>query len=306
MTNDNNPPGPLSEKGGAQAHPTGNSCALPPAPSPREGVTGHPAPLGSGEGGEGGVLSAAGSGRPGGGADPRVIPIAVAQPAVAPPESPTAAMIRTLGLVSAICGLIIVGAYQGTYDAVAANKRIATERAVFKVLPKAKSIEEFVVLPGGGIAKVGAGATASEAGAVKFFAAYDADGKLAGIAAEGGAKGYADTVRLMFGYSPDCQCVVGIGVVAMRETPGIGDKIITDKGFLANFTALDVKLKGDLSALVNEVKAVKHGTKTGPWQIDAIAGATITSRAVGKAINDSAQALLPRLVPKLDTLATKS
>ncbi len=92
--------------------------------------------------------------------------------------------------------------------------------------------------------KVGAGDTANAPGAVKFFAAYDAAGKLAGIAAEGGAKGYADTVRIMFGYSPDCQCVVGIGVVSMRETPGIGDKIITDKDFLANFNALDVKLEG--------------------------------------------------------------
>lgn len=236
----------------------------------------------------------------------RVIPIAVAgaTPPV-PPASPTAGMIRTLGLVSAICGLIIVGAYVGTYDAVAANKRIATERAVFRVIPAAKSIAEYVALPGGGIEpRVGAGDTV--AGAVKFFAAYDADGKLAGIAAEGGAKGYADTVRLMFGYSPDCQCVVGIGVVAMRETPGIGDKIITDKDFLANFTALDVRLKGDLSALANEVRAVKHGAKTSAWQIDAIAGATITSRAVGRAINDSAQTLLPRLVPNIDKLRSKS
>lgn len=233
----------------------------------------------------------------------RVIPIAVVD--ATPPASPTAPMIRTLGLVSAICGLIIVGAYQGTYDAVAANKRIATERAVFKVIPAAKSIAEYVALPAGGIEpRVGAGDTAP--GGVKFFAAYDAAGKLAGIAAEGGAKGYADTVRIMFGYSPDCQCVVGIGVVAMRETPGIGDKIITDRNFLANFNALDVKLKGDLSALANEVRAVKHGAKTSPWQVDAIAGATITSRAVGRAINDSAQVLLPRLVPNLDKLRSKS
>ncbi len=238
---------------------------------------------------------------------PRVIPIvALGAMPPAPPASPTVAMIRTLGLVAAICGLIIVGAYEGTYDAVAANKRIATERAVFKVIPAAKSIAEFVSLPGGGISKVSPGDTASAAGTVKFFAAYDAAGKLVGIAAEGGAKGYADTVRIMFGYSPHCQCVIGIGVVAMRETPGIGDKIITDREFLANFTALDVKLKADLSALANEVRAVKHGSKTSAWQIDAIAGATITSRAVGKAINDSAQALLPRLVPQLDTLATKS
>ena len=237
----------------------------------------------------------------------RVIPIAVAGATPPAPASPTAAMIRTLGLVSAICGLIIVGAYQSTYDAVAANKRIATERAVFKVIPAAKSIAEYVALPAGGIEpRVGAGDTAITPGAVKFFAAYDEGGKLAGIAAEGTAKGYADTVRIMFGYSPDCQCVVGIGVVNMRETPGIGDKIITDKEFLANFKALDAKLNKELSALVNEVKTVKHGTKTNTWQIDAIAGATITSRAVGKAINDSAQALLPRLVPNLDKLASKS
>jgi electron transport complex protein RnfG len=245
--------------------------------------------------------------------DHRVIPIV--EQASPPPESPTGAMIRTLGLVSAICGLIIVGAYQGTYDAVAANKRIATERAVFKVLPKAKAIAEFVAAPGGGIARVGAGDAPKEApsggaaigpGSVKFFAAYDEAGKLAGIAAEGVGKGYADNVRIMFGYQPDCQCVVGIGVVSMRETPGIGDKIITDKEFLANFTALDLKLKADLSALANEVKAVKHGSKANAWQVDAISGATITSRAVGKAINDSAQALLPRLVPNLDKLGSKS
>jgi len=91
-------------------------------------------------------------------------------------------------------------------------------------------------------------------------------------------------------------------VVSMRETPGIGDKIITDKAFLANFTALDVKLNADLNALAHEVTSVKHGAKTQPWQIDAIAGATITSRAVGKAINDAAQLLLPRLVPNIDKL----
>lgn len=220
-------------------------------------------------------------------------------------STPTAAMIRTLGLISLICGVIIVGAYQSTYDAVAANKRIATERAVFKVIPAARSIVEYATAPGGGVAaKVDGGETVP--GTVKFFAAYDADGKLAGIAAEGAAKGYADTVRIMFGYSPPCQCVVGIGVVAMRETPGIGDKIYTDKDFLANFKALDAKLDADLAALANEIRTVKHGTKTSDWQIDAIAGATITSRAVGKAINDAAQALLPHLVPNLEKLAGKS
>jgi electron transport complex protein RnfG len=227
----------------------------------------------------------------------------IAEPHTAPASTPTLAMIRTLGLVSAICGLIIVGAYQGTYDAVAANKRIAMERAVFKVVPAAKAIEEYVALPGGGIAKAGAEAPI---GAVKFFAAYNENGRLAGIAAEGVAKGYADAVRIMFAYTPDCECVSGIGVVAMRETPGIGDKIITDKAFLENFKALEAGLNADMSAMVHEIKTVKHGAKTVPWEIDAIAGATITSRAVGRAVNDSAQILLPRLVPNIEKIKDKS
>ena len=220
------------------------------------------------------------------------------------PATPTGAMIRTLGLVSAICGLVIVGAYQGTYDAVAANKRIAMERAVFKVVPAAKSIEEFHAKAEGGIDK--AGAEAPPAGAIRFFAGYDEAGNLVGVAAEGGAKGYADIVRVMFGYDPACQCVRNIGVVSMRETPGIGDKIITDKAFLENFKELDAQLTADMKALANEIRTVKNGSKTDAWQIDAIAGATITSRAVGKAINDTAQALLPRLAPNLDKIGSKS
>jgi electron transport complex protein RnfG len=223
----------------------------------------------------------------------------------APQVTPTATLLRVLGIVSAVCGLIIVGSYEITLPAANANRRIALERAVFKVVPTAKSIVEYYALPAGGIeqAKGGGEAPASVA---KFYAAYDDAGKLTGIAAEAGAKGYADIVRIMFGYDTACQCITGIGVVSMKETPGIGDKILIDKDFQANFKALDVKLTDDLSALVNEVKTVKHGTKTNPWQIDAIAGATVTSRAVGKGINDAAQFLLPKLAPNLEKLKVKS
>jgi electron transport complex protein RnfG len=234
---------------------------------------------------------------------------------LAPQTTSAVAMIRTLGLLSAICGLIIVSAYQGTYDAVQENKRIAVERAVFKVIPAARSIAEYLALPDGNIEKVGAGGTASAgsaantgtapAGAVKFYAGYDAAGKFAGLAAEGAAKGYADYVRILFAYDPIAGKVIGFSVVASRETPGIGDKILVDKDFLANFP-LEAKLAGDLKTLAHEIRAVKHGSKTHPWEVDAISGATITSRAVSKAINDTAQTLLPRIAPHLDKLKEKS
>jgi electron transport complex protein RnfG len=218
-----------------------------------------------------------------------------------PQMTSAVAMIRTLGLIAALCGLIIVATYQGTYDAVQENKRIAVERAVFQVIPFARSIVEYVVLPSGEIRKVGAGGTAASAapaGSLKFFAGYDAMGKLAGIAAEGVAKGYADNVRILFAYDPVNASITRFGLVAMRETPGIGDKILVDKNFLANFP-LEAQLNADLKSLAHAITTVKHGSKSNPWEIDAITGATITSRAVGRAINDAAQALLPRIVPQL-------
>ena len=224
--------------------------------------------------------------------------------AILPQTTPAVAMIRTLGLIAAICGLIIVSAYQGTYDAVQENKRIAVERAVFKVIPVAKSIVEFAALPTGGMEKIGASGTVP-AGALKFYAGYDEGGGLAGIAAEGAAKGYADNVRILFAYDLATSSISAFSVVAMRETPGIGDKILVDKEFLANFP-LEAKVSADLKALANAIVTVKHGSKTKPWEVDAISGATITSRAVGKAINDAAQVLLPRIAPNLDKLKEKS
>jgi electron transport complex protein RnfG len=218
--------------------------------------------------------------------------------------TPSMAMVRTLGMVSVICGIIIVGVYQFTLPAVNANKKLALERQVFKVLPNAKSVVPYFARQSG--IESAEGQDQAPAGAMMFYAVYDAEKKLAGIAAEASSAGYADQVRILYAYDVDKQAITGIGVISMRETPGIGDKILTDADFLRNFTALDVKLSADMQSLANAVKTVKHGSKTNPWQVDAIAGATVTSKAVGRGINESAQTLLPRLLPHLDKLRNPS
>ncbi|MCP5277184.1 MAG: FMN-binding protein [Thiobacillus sp.] len=207
-------------------------------------------------------------------------------------------MIVTLGLVATLCGILIVSAYQGTLEAVAANKRIVLERAVFRVIPGATSMKSFHASSAGIVPASGY----QPEGGIAFHAAYDQAGQLKGIAAEGAAMGYADMVRVLYAYDPQRQVIVGFGVVSHRETPGIGDKIITDAAFLKNFQALDVRLAADMKALANAVRTVKHGAKNQPWQIDAITGATVTSKAVGKGINDSAQRLLPLLVPNMEAV----
>lgn len=212
--------------------------------------------------------------------------------------TPGSKMILTMGLVASICGVLIVAAFENTQGPIAENKRIMVERAVLKVLPGAAKVREYVATPSG-ITPLEGGVVE---GGVKFYAAYDAAGALKGIAVEAAGKGYADVVRVLYGYDVSCQCIIGIGVVSMRETPGIGDKIITDQEFLKNFEALDVRVNSELTALANAVKVVKHGSKQNAWEIDAIAGATVTSKAVGRGINESAQKLMPLLAPHITEL----
>lgn len=217
--------------------------------------------------------------------------------AVQAPDTRSLAMIRTLGLIATLSGLLVVLVFELTKPAIEANKQELIEKAVFQVIPGATKRRDFIVTE----TDVTPAAQANDKG-ITIYAGYDGNGKLMGVAAEAAAQGYADIIRLLYGYSPQCECITGIRILKLSETPGLGDKIITDADFVANFDALEAKLDAGMSSLLNPITTVKHGTKQNPWEIDAISGATISSKAVGKALNDSAQHLLPRLLPHIRKL----
>ncbi len=113
------------------------------------------------------------------------------------------------------------------------------------------------------------------------------------IAIEAAGQGYADIIRILYGYDPNQQAVVGFHVLESKETPGLGDKIEKDPDFLANFKALDGSLNDDQTAVRNRVVPVKKGTKQSPWEVDGITGATISSRAIGDIIGTSTERWIP-------------
>ena len=204
-------------------------------------------------------------------------------------RTPGFRMIRSLGGIAMLSGLVVVLVYQWTQPIIAENQRIATERAVFEVIEGAATKKDFRLGESGPVPADSGSDTPGET----VYAAYDTDGRLKGIAMPAAAQGYQDIVKLLYGYDPYCQCIRGIKVLKMTETPGLGDKIIKDPAFLANFDALQARVNPGERGLEQAIVTVKHGTKTDPWQIDAISGATVTSNAVGKALNKSAQALAP-------------
>ncbi len=207
------------------------------------------------------------------------------------------AMIRALGLVSLICGFSVTLAYQWAKPYVEENQRLSTEQAVRMVLPAALTQRAFVLGPEG--ARAAAPDSPPES---TVYVGYDGAGKIVGIAARGAARGYADLVQLMYAYEPGCRCITAVKVVKMNETPGLGDKVTKDAAFLKNFEALDAQPNGEGTGLANPIVTVKHGTKRFPWQIDAISGSTVTSKAIGRGLDQSAQRLIPLIHKHLAAL----
>ena len=214
---------------------------------------------------------------------------------VAPPPTSAWSMYRALVGIAAFCGLAVVLVFQATRPVIAKNRAEALERAIFDVVPGSATSRAFRLLDDGRFAP----ATADGKSGPVVHAAYADDGGLAGLAIEGRGMGYQDTIAVLWGYSPALEAIVGLRVLESRETPGLGDKIETDPAFRANFERLDVALAADGTALAHPIQAVAHGKKERPWQVDGITGATISSKAIGKLLGESAAFWLPRIRPRL-------
>ncbi len=195
-------------------------------------------------------------------------------------------MFRAMVGIGALCGLLIVLTYEGTLPRVLRLKEEALQKAIFRVLPGISQTRAFTFKNGGF-------APAEEGDADLIYAGYDDQGQFKGVALEASGQGYADVIRILYGYDLEKQAVVGFYVLESKETPGLGDKIEKDPNFLENFKALDVSLSDDLKSVKNIVVPVKSGTKANPWEVDGITGATISSRAIGNIIGKSSAEWVP-------------
>ncbi len=174
-------------------------------------------------------------------------------------------------------GLIIVTAFEATLPTITAYKARMLQEAVFKVLPGTVSLQRLAYRDGS-LVPIEREAKGEE----MVLGGYDGEGRLIGYAIPGAGPGFQDIIRLLFGYRPEVRQVVGMEILESRETPGLGDKIYKDAAFVANFQSLSID---------PEIVTVKKGTRSAQNEIDAITGATISSKAVARIINEAARAL---------------
>ena len=192
-------------------------------------------------------------------------------------------LVATLAIAGLISGIGIVSIFEATLPTITLNKARELREAVFRVVPGVSQIQRLIYEDG-----VLIPSDAQSKDKQPIYAGYDGDGRFVGYAIPGAGPGFQDTIGLLYGYDPVDRQVRGMEVLDSRETPGLGDKIYKDKDFVANFKELSVE-----PAIV----AVKKGKKSKPNEIDAITGATISSKAVVKILNQTNAIWLSRLPP---------
>jgi electron transport complex protein RnfG len=202
---------------------------------------------------------------------------------VAAPEAGPLRMMATLGIAGMCSGFALVGIFLVTLPMIERNRAEALEAAIFEVLQGATERATYVLREGVLERFESPGGTLPKEEAI--YAGYDEAGELVGFAIPAEGAGFQDTIKLIYGYDPARQRVVGMQVLESRETPGLGDKIIKDNSFLDCFRDL---------AISPDVVAVKTG-RTQDHEIDAISGATISSVAVVRIINEANARWIERL-----------
>jgi electron transport complex protein RnfG len=190
-------------------------------------------------------------------------------------------LVGTLAVAAMLSGAVLASVFQVTKPVIDANKARELREGVFKVVPGSERLRRFEARDGA-LVPVAEGELAT--GPV-IHAGYDAEGRFRGWAIAGEGPGFQDTIRVLYGLDPARRRVTGMHILQSRETPGLGDKIFKDEAWVASF--------GDLAA-EPAIAVVKDG-RDAEHEVDAITGATISSKAVVKIINDANAEWWPRL-----------
>jgi Na+-translocating ferredoxin:NAD+ oxidoreductase subunit G len=200
-----------------------------------------------------------------------------------PQMVPAWRLVLTLGVAGAMAGALIVSVHQWTQPRILAHQARAVAAAIDEVLQAPARVETLFLWQGALTATPPAGADTVKLD--RIWAGYDESGARVGYAIIGAEAGFQDVIRLMFGYDPAAQRVLGMRILESKETPGLGDKIFKDETFVSAFRTAQLPMI-----------PTKPGSGTGdPREVDTITGATISARTVINIINNRVAAVNPLL-----------
>ncbi len=172
--------------------------------------------------------------------------------------------------ITLVAGVLLGIVYQVTKEPIAYQEKLAQDKANQSVFAAAASFEDYELDEGGALESV----TEHEGVTIESVKeAKDSSGAALGYVIQVSSKGYGDFITYTVGITNDGS-INGISIISIAETPGLG--MNADKVIVPQFT--------DKAATQFEV--AKSGQLTDEsTQIEAISGATITSKAITEGVN---------------------
>ncbi len=173
--------------------------------------------------------------------------------------------------ITLVAGILLGVVYQVTKDPIAYQEKLAQDKANQSVFAAAATFDDIALDEAAALDAAGTAATPVTIQSIKE--ARDASGNVLGYVIQVKSKGYGDFITYTVGITND-EVINGISIISIAETPGLGmnaEKVIVPQ------------LKEKAAGIFN---VVKNGQLTDEAsQIEAISGATITSRAVTNGVN---------------------
>ncbi len=172
-------------------------------------------------------------------------------------------LVIVLTAICALAALSLAGVYEMTKEPIAEQIRLARLRAIKAVLPV------YDNQPDQETRSVVIGKDRRGKDKVVTFYKATREGQPVGIAFAMPEKGFGGEISVMIGVTPG-QAISGVEILLHKETPGLGAKI-EEKTFRGQFIGK--------SLLTSKLALKRDG-----GELDQITGASISSRAVTKAI----------------------
>lgn len=157
-------------------------------------------------------------------------------------------------LICAVIALLVSFVNGITADRIAANDAAKTNAALTEAFPDAAGFSTY-------------DGEITTANVVSAHEALDADGNVIGYAVICEPVGFKDVIKMLVAFDTD-EVITSVSISSLSETPGIGDKVKSSESFTAQF-------------------AGKSGELTVGKNVDAISGATISSKAVTAGVNSA-------------------
>ncbi|OGU54507.1 MAG: electron transporter RnfG [Ignavibacteria bacterium RBG_13_36_8] len=167
-------------------------------------------------------------------------------------------MILTLSIIGIISGGLLSWVNEWAEPKIAEHRRAETERAIFLVQPVAKSYEKVEGID------------------FELYKVFDEKKNSMGYSLVYEGNGFQGKIRLIVGLKEDVSEIIGFEILEQSETPGLGTKV-TEEPFKKQFINLQT------TPQINYVKGVAPSK---PNEIQAITGATISSKSVVAIINN--------------------